>query len=63
LSNLKAFFKWLADKPGYKSRSSHTDAEYFNLSEKETRIARKSRDFRATAIPSWAAIQAFFLSL
>jgi integrase/recombinase XerD len=43
LSALKAFFKWLADKPGYKSRISHADAEYFNLSEKETRVATAHR--------------------
>jgi site-specific recombinase XerD len=32
LQALKAFFKWLADQPGYKSRISHSDAEYFNPS-------------------------------
>lgn len=40
LSALKAFFQWLAGQPGYKSRLSYTDAEYFNLTEKETRQAR-----------------------
>ena len=50
LSNLKAFFKWLADKPGYKSRISHADAEYFNLSEKETRIATAHRERQAPTI-------------
>ncbi|MDH5216679.1 MAG: site-specific integrase [Gammaproteobacteria bacterium] len=37
--HLKNFFKWLAMQPGYKSRVNYTDAEYFNLSEKDTRIA------------------------
>jgi site-specific recombinase XerD len=46
LSALKAFFKWLADKPGYKSRICHADAEYFNLSEKETRVATAHRALR-----------------
>lgn len=50
LSNLKAFFKWLADRPGYKSHISHADAEYFNLSEKETRIATAHRIGRAPTI-------------
>lgn len=40
LSALKAFFQWLAGRPGYKSRLTYTDAEYFNLTEKETRQAR-----------------------
>src|SRR5262249_35937924 len=29
---LKQFFIWLAGQPGYKSRISYSDAEYFNLS-------------------------------
>src|SRR6266702_7909123 len=44
LSNLKRFFIWLAGQPGYKSRISYSDAEYFNLSVKETRIAKAHRD-------------------
>jgi len=36
LSDLKRFFVWLAGQPGYKSRISYSDAEYFNLSAKET---------------------------
>ena len=39
LSQLKRFFQWLAWQPGYKSRLQYSDAEYFNLSEKDTRIA------------------------
>jgi hypothetical protein len=31
LSVLKRFFTWLAGQPGYKSRISYCDAEYFNL--------------------------------
>jgi hypothetical protein len=34
LSALKRFFIWLAGEPGYKSRISYSDAEYFNLSAK-----------------------------
>jgi integrase len=40
------FFVWLAGQPGYKSRISYSDAEYFNLSAKETRIAKATRPAR-----------------
>src|SRR6478736_173397 len=40
---LKRFFTWLAGQPGYRSRTSYSDAEYFNLSAKETRIAKAPR--------------------
>ena len=39
LAHLKRFFQWLAGQPGYKSRLQYSDAEYFNLSEKDTRVA------------------------
>jgi site-specific recombinase XerD len=44
LSALKRFFLWLAGQPGYKSRISYSDADYFNLSAKDTRIAKTHRD-------------------
>ena len=44
LNVLRAFFVWLADRPGYKSRIRYSDADYFRLSEKETRVARASRE-------------------
>lgn len=43
LTQLKRFFQWLALQPGYKSRIQYADAEYFNLSEKDTRIATAKR--------------------
>lgn len=43
LRALKAFFQWLALQPNYKSRINYTDAEYFNLSEKDARIASAKR--------------------
>lgn len=46
LKALKAFFVWLVDKPGYKSRISYADAEYFNMSMKDARIAKASREPR-----------------
>jgi integrase/recombinase XerD len=44
LANLKRFFQWMAGQPGYKSRFSYSDAEYFNLSEKDARIATARRE-------------------
>ena len=35
---------WLAGQPGYKSKISYSDSDYFNLSEKETRIANARRE-------------------
>lgn len=43
LSALKAFFLWLAGQPGYKSKVAYADADYFNLSEKDVRIAKATR--------------------
>lgn len=44
LSALRAFFVWLAGQPGYKRRIAYADADYFNLSEKDVRIAKASRE-------------------
>jgi integrase len=44
LTQLKGFFQWLAWQPGYKSRFQYSDAEYFNLSDKDTRIATAQRE-------------------
>ena len=44
LMYLKAFFKWLAEKPGYTSRISFSDCEYFNPSANDSRIAQASRE-------------------
>lgn len=43
LAHLKRFFQWLAREPGYKSCLDYRDAEYFNLSEKDSRIAAARR--------------------
>ena len=37
---LKTFIEWLSQETGYKSRVKYSDAEYFNLSEKEARTAK-----------------------
>ena len=41
--HLKAFVEWLSQETGYKSRIKYSDAEYFNLSEKDTRTAKAKR--------------------
>lgn len=43
LAQVKRFFQWLSWQPGYKSRFSSYDADYFNLSIKDTRIATARR--------------------
>ena len=44
LANCKRFFQWLAWQPGYKSRLQYSDADYFNLSEKDVRVATARRE-------------------
>ncbi len=44
LSALRSFFIWLAGQPGFKRRISYSDADYFNLPEKDVRIAKAVRD-------------------
>ncbi|MSQ74110.1 MAG: site-specific integrase [Betaproteobacteria bacterium] len=50
LANLKRFFQWLAGQPGYKSRFSYSDADYFNLSDKDTRVATARREQHAPTL-------------
>lgn len=44
LSHLKRFFQWLAGQPGYKSTVKYADADYFNLPDKESRVATARRE-------------------
>jgi site-specific recombinase XerC len=44
LASLKAFFQWLALQPGCKSRLNYSDAEYFNPSASDARIAKAPRE-------------------
>ena len=44
LNVLRAFVFWLAGQPGYRSRISYSDADYFRLSEKDVRIAKSTRE-------------------
>ena len=49
LTQLQKFFFWLAGQPGYKGLK-YSDADYFNLSEKETRIATAHREQRSPTL-------------
>lgn len=50
LANLKRFFQWLAGQPGFKSRFQYSDADYFNLSEKDVRVATAKREQKAPTL-------------
>ena len=50
LADLKAFFVWLAGEPGFRSRLSYSDADYFNSSERDARIATTRREARAPSL-------------
>jgi integrase len=50
LMQLKRFFQWLASEPGYRSRLQYSDAEYFNLPDKDTRIATARREQRTPTL-------------
>lgn len=50
LTQLKRFFQWLAREPGYKSNVQYSSAEYFNLSDKDTRIATARREQKAPTL-------------
>ena len=44
LTQLKSFFFWLAGQSGYKARLQYSDSDYFNLSEKDVRVATAQRE-------------------
>jgi integrase len=44
LGHLKRFFRWLAREPGYRSHVRYSDAAYFSLSDKDTRVAMARRE-------------------
>jgi integrase len=49
LRHLRAFFHWLAWQPGYRSKLTYADADYFNLPANDARIAKTRR---ATPVPT-----------
>jgi len=44
---MRVYFAW---QPGYRSRFQYSDAEYFNLSDKDTRIATAQREQRVPTL-------------
>jgi hypothetical protein len=40
LGSASRLFFWLAGRPGFRSRISYSDADYFNLSAKDTAVAK-----------------------
>ena len=42
LNHLKSFFQWLAMQPRFKTSITYTEADYFNLTIKDARIAKTS---------------------
>ena len=50
LTQLKSFFFWLAGQPGYKARLQYSDADYFNLSDKDKRVATAPRERKAPTL-------------
>jgi integrase len=50
LTALRRFFHWLAGQPGYKSRFSYSDSDYFNLAAKDVRVATARRPQRTASV-------------
>jgi integrase len=51
LRDLKNFFEWLSREPGYRSKITFSDADYFNLSDKDVAIARARREKDFPTVP------------
>ena len=49
-AHLKNFFQWLAREQGYKSRIQYSDAEYFNTSNKDLKVATARRVKKAPTL-------------
>ena len=60
MATLKAFFQWLAGQPGFRSRFTYSDADYFNLTERDARIAKARVDKPA---PSLEQVRRVILSM
>ena len=50
LTSIKSFFRWLSRETGYKSRIHYSDAEYFNMSAKDARVATTRREKAAPTL-------------
>jgi hypothetical protein len=44
LMAVKTFFVWLAGQPGYRSRLTYSDMDYFNSSNNDTRVFNSSNN-------------------
>lgn len=44
MRDLRAFFLWLSREPGFRSHITYSDADYFNLSDKDVAVARARRE-------------------
>jgi integrase len=60
MAALKAFFQWLSGQPGFRSRFTYSDADYFNLTERDARIAKARVDKPA---PSLEQVRHVILSM
>jgi len=60
LRDLKAFFEWLAREPGYRSKIALSDADYFNLNDKDAGIARARRE---KPVPSLEQVEAVLAAM
>jgi integrase len=50
LMAVKTFFVWLAGQPGYRSRLTYSDMDYFNPSNNDSRVAKTSRERAAPTL-------------
>lgn len=50
LAALKAFFRWLPERPGYKKRLNVADAAYFSMGRGAERIAKAQGEGRAPSM-------------
>ncbi|OBU32966.1 MULTISPECIES: tyrosine-type recombinase/integrase [Photobacterium] len=48
--HMKAFFQYLVTQKGYRGKINYSDIEYFNLSEKDTRVANTKRPKKVAAV-------------
>lgn len=48
--HLKAFYQYLITQKGYRGKINYSDIEYFNLSEKDTRVANAKRPKKVATI-------------
>ena len=60
LTSLKDFFFWLAGQPGFKTRFSYSDSDYFKVSLKDRTVARADREQR---VPTLEEIRAALASM